>query len=50
MAQLSPELDFSFVSIKHIEERIREIEARQIPQESSMQEESEEERLSVGKQ
>lgn len=50
MAQLSPELDFSFVPIKHLEERIRDIEARQMPQEPSMQDESEEERLSVGKQ
>lgn len=29
MAQLSPQLDFSFVPIKHLEERIREIETRQ---------------------
>lgn len=40
MAQLTPELDFSFVPIKHIEDRIREFEARQIPEEPSIHEES----------
>jgi hypothetical protein len=51
MAQLSPELDFSFVPIKHLEERIRDIQAKQQPTENntSMHDESEEEHLSIGK-
>jgi hypothetical protein len=51
MARLSPELDFSFMPIKHLEERIRDIQAKQQSTEdsTSMHEESEEEHLSIGK-
>jgi hypothetical protein len=50
MAQLSPELDFSFVPIKHLEDRIRDIEARQqCEMDLDVKEESSEERLSIGK-
>lgn len=50
MARLSPELDFSFVPIKHLEERIRDLESRLQPEpDAEMHEESSEEHLSIGK-